>query len=106
MLEPGPGVDPVQAVHRVYQHHRERTWRVWGAWADHVPFDPVLAEGLLRETVGYSPRLLKAWSRQDPEGLAEVLRAWQPGPPHTERFEAILRVTDNLSPDTEGPGGG
>jgi hypothetical protein len=89
VLEPGPEVDPVEAVERVFVFHRERTWNVWAAWRDDVPFDAVRAEVLLRETEGLSPQLLRHWADSDPEGLAGVLERWEPSAPHSPRFRLV-----------------
>ena len=115
-LEPGPGVDPSRAVALTALHHPERTWQVWRAWSASVPFDPVLADRLLRETVGLSPALIRAWAKGDPSGLAAVLNAWEPNTPHSERYLAVARAceprpaggkgkraNDNLSPDARSP---
>ncbi|MEZ4236792.1 MAG: hypothetical protein R3F59_11690 [Myxococcota bacterium] len=115
-LTPGHGVDPVEAVHRVAEHHVERTWVVWRRWAAAVPFEPALAERLLRETLGLSPPLVRAWADDDPEGLVGVLRHWEPARPHSDRYRMVARalanceapavravLDDNLSGDGEAP---
>lgn len=103
---------PANAVRLVSMHHLERTWVVWRAWREHVPFDAVLAERLLRETVGMSPALVRTWGKQDPDGLYTLLLRWEHGPPHSDRYATIVRalmadgdsrwavlgVADNLSP--------
>jgi hypothetical protein len=107
-------VVPSDAVQLVSLHHLERTWQVWRAWRAHVPFEPILAERLLRETVGLSPTLVKAWGAADPDGVQAMLARWEPRPPHSDRYAAVVRAlaaegdprwapllpTDNLSPET------
>lgn len=114
-LVPGPEVDPREAIDRTAVHQLERVWQVWKAWRAHVPFDAALAERLLRETVGMSPVLFGAWAEDDPEGLAAVLRRWEPGPPHSERYTYLVSglrsppaairplVDDTLSPRSDPP---
>jgi hypothetical protein len=110
-LEPGPDVDPSRAVALTARQHPERAWKVWRAWSASVPFEPVLASRLLRETIGLSPALIRAWAKDDPTGLSAVLHAWEPNPPHSERYQAVVRAfeprpaaDDNLSPDAGSPG--
>lgn len=114
-LEPSAEVDPRLALDRTAVHHLERVWHVWKAWRGEVPFDGLLAERLLRETVGVSPVLFGAWAQQDPEGLAELLRRWEPRSPHSDRYLYLLStlrspppalqplVDDTLSPETHRP---
>lgn len=97
-LEPGPGVDPVRAVALTARHHPEKAWQVWRAWSASVPFDPVLADRLLRETVGLSPALIRTWAAADPDGVAALLHAWEPTEPHSERYRTVARA---LEPRTE-----
>jgi hypothetical protein len=85
-------VVPSDAVQLVSQHHLERTWQVWRAWRAHVPFEPVLAERLLRETVGLSPSLLKAWGAADPDGVYALITRWEPRSPHSDRYAAVVRA--------------
>jgi hypothetical protein len=110
-------VDPVEAVHRTAATHLERTWSVWTAWREHVPFDRALVDRLLRETIGWSPTLVRHWSETAPEELAAAMVAWEPTPPHSDRYTGMLRAfrdadhpalaplrrPDNLSPDTPTP---
>lgn len=91
-LAPGPGVDPAEAVRRVVFHHPEKGWKVWNAWVEDVPFDRALAEVLVRDTVGYSPSLVRAWGRSAPAELAGILTTWEPGAPHSERYRALARA--------------
>jgi hypothetical protein len=110
-LEPGPDVDPSLAVERTSIAQLERVWTVWKAWRAHVPFEPHLAERLLHETEGVSPELVKTWAARDPEGVASVVRRWEPRAPHSERYGIVVRalsestdpalqalVADSLSP--------
>lgn len=110
-------VDPVAAVHRTAATHLERTWSVWNAWREHVPFDRNLVDKLLRETIGWSPALVRHWGRVAPDALADALVAWEPTRPHSDRYRAILRslrridapalrglgAADNLSPGSRRP---
>lgn len=82
-------VDVEQALARVLQHHPERGWRVWAAWRREIPFDPVHAEFLLRETVGLSQALLRHWASHEPEAFADLLERWEPEEPHSERWRVI-----------------
>ncbi|MEQ1507397.1 MAG: hypothetical protein ABMB14_34530 [Myxococcota bacterium] len=105
-LEPGPDVDPVQAVTATAAFQLERTWAVWKAWREEVPFDAVIAARMLRETVGMSPSLIKRWAADDPDGFAGLLAAWEPIAPHSDRYLAVVRAAgDNLSdkPDPAKP---
>jgi len=88
-LEPGAQVDPARAVELVFVHHRERTWNVWSAWRERVPFDAGRLDRLLRETVGANKRLLRHFQQTHPEELQAVLDAWEPHPPHSERYRMI-----------------
>lgn len=89
-LEVGPDVDPRLAMERASEHQLERVWKIWKAWRADVPFEPLLAERLLRETVGMSPVLFASWAEDDPDGLAAVLRRWEPAAPHSERYVYLL----------------
>lgn len=102
-LEPGPDVDPVEAVRLCAANHLERTWAVWRAWRDHVPFDAVLAERLLRETLGLSPPVVRAWAEDDPDGFAAVLRRWEPSDHHSDRYDAIGRALRSKAAASSGP---
>lgn len=93
-LEPGPHVDPQLAVRLVYEYQRERTWAVWSAWREHVPFDRARAEVLLRDTLGMNGRLLRHWAEEDPAALAAALRAWEPVAPHSTRFGIAARALE------------
>jgi hypothetical protein len=85
-LDPGPGVDPEQAVALVFTYQREKTWVVWTAWRKAVPFDRARVDVLLRSTLGVGTRLLRFWAESDPEGLAAAIEGWEPSPPHSDRF--------------------
>ncbi len=87
-------VDAATALDRVHAYHRERTWNVWAAWAEHVPFDAVRAESLLRTTVGLSLPLVDRWAETEPEALAELLSQWEPLGPHSERYEVVARALE------------
>lgn len=86
---PSGDIDPVEAVSRTLQYHTERGWNVWSAWKEHVPFDRAWVDLLLRNTVGLSTGLVKHWSESSPDDFAEALSAWEPGPPHSPRFDEI-----------------
>ena len=102
-LEPGPHVDPVEAVHRVYTHHRERTWRVWSGVARprplrsgsrrraapvHARVQSGVAQGMARLRSGRAPRGLRALGAHGA---------------HSERYLAVVGVTDNLSSEGDPP---
>lgn len=94
-LTPSSDVDPATAVETVLARHPERAWKVWYAWRAHLPFDPGRADTLLRRTVGLHAGLLRTWATQDAAGLARLVRAWEPAPPHSERFaEAGAALSD------------
>ena len=82
-------IDPVEGVRRTLQYHTERGWNVWLAWKHHVPFERAWVDLLLRNTVGLSLSLVKHWAESEPELLAESLRGWEPGPPHSPRFAQV-----------------
>jgi hypothetical protein len=84
-------IDPVRGVEVTLTHHPERTWRVWTAWRREVPFHRPWVDLLLRETLGLGPALLKHWAEEEPEGLAEAIREWEPVGPHSQRFELVQR---------------
>jgi hypothetical protein len=90
-LQPGD-VDAREAIELVAAHHLERTWVVWRQWSDAVPFDAELAERLLRQTVGMSPPLVRAWADGAPADLAALLRRWEPRRPHSERYRMVARI--------------
>jgi hypothetical protein len=85
-VEPSALVDPVEGVRRVMEHHTERAWSVWRAWRHSVPFTRAWVDLLLRETTGLSSGLLRHWAEEEPEQLSAALAAWEPSPPHSERF--------------------
>jgi hypothetical protein len=86
---PSDVVDPERAVALVFQHHRERTWNVWFAWREHVPFDAERLAVLLRDTVGAHRGLIKYFGENNPEALAEVLARWEPAEPHSTRWALV-----------------
>ena len=88
-IEAGPEVDPARALALVFQHHRERTWTVWGAWRRELPFDAAMFTALLRETEGTHAALVRHFADTDPEGLADALRRWEPHPPHSARWGLV-----------------
>ena len=93
-------IDVEQALGRVLAYHPERGWRVWAAWRREVPFDPVHAEFLLRETVGLSQPLLRHWAETAPDAFATLLERWEPAAPHSERWRVIALWVD---PKAESP---
>ncbi|MCB9685857.1 MAG: hypothetical protein H6735_12520 [Alphaproteobacteria bacterium] len=90
-IELGPDVDPTEAVELCLTHHPEKTWSLWNAWREEVPFDLDRATRLVRGTVGWSPSLLRHWARTDPAGLADLLVGWEPASPHSDRWSAMVR---------------
>jgi len=94
VLEPSEQVDPSQAVELVFVHHRERTWNVWGAWREQVPFDAGRLARLLRETEGVHRGLLRHFQQTHPGELREVLEAWEPSPPHSERYQLVQSMLE------------
>jgi hypothetical protein len=90
-LSPGPEVDPALAIARTAEVHLERVWNLWKAWRSDVPFEPLVAERLLRETVGVSAVLFRSWAEDDPAGLAALLRRWEPRAPHSDRYVYLVR---------------
>jgi hypothetical protein len=89
-LAPGGEVDPAAAIAECLALHPERTWSLWTAWRRAVPLDPALLGRMLRDTVGWSPSLLTYWAKSSPDALESVFRAWESGPPHTERWHDLL----------------
>lgn len=89
-LEPGPMVDPGEAMYQVLTHHPERAWGLWYAWREHLPFDATRLRTLLTGTVGLHRGLLQHFARREPEALHEVLRAWEPREPHSDRYAVAL----------------
>jgi hypothetical protein len=104
-------------VHQTAATHLERTWSVWTAWREHVPFERRLVDRLLRGTIGWSPALIRHWGATAPDALADALLAWEPTPPHSDRYAGMmrslrdldhpaltrLRPADNLSPEAPPP---
>jgi hypothetical protein len=96
-------IDPVEGLRRVLQHHTERGWSVWLSWREHVPFERAWVDLLLRNTVGLSEGLVVHWAEAHPEQFAEALRAWEPGPPHSDRFEQVIGyLSDSPNPAVRG----
>lgn len=87
--EPGAVVDPAVAVELTLAHHPELAWRVWAAWRDEVPFRRDWALQLLRTTIGANDALVRHWAEHDRAAFAEVVAAWEPGEPHSERWRVI-----------------
>jgi hypothetical protein len=114
VLEPSDVVDPQRGLALVVQHHRERTWRYWNAWRDDLPFDRSTFDLLLRDTLGAHQGLVRHFSEEAPDELAEALAAWEPSPPHSARWSLVtqaLQGTDHpalrvlLDDDGEAPAG-
>ncbi len=89
VVEPSEVVQPDRGLALILQHHRERTWRYWAAWRTHLPFERATFDLLLRDTLGTHQGLILHFAEEDPEELAAALRDWEPGPPHTPRWELI-----------------
>jgi hypothetical protein len=87
-------VDADSAVELVLTHHPERAWRVWSAWREEVAFDAIMAERLLRHTVGMDRKLLRHWSDTHPADLALVIARWEPAAPHSERYALMATALD------------
>jgi hypothetical protein len=88
-LEPSKQVVPVDALGVVLGHHPERAWGLWFAWREHIPYDHHRVMEMLRQTTGLHRGLLQHWAKTVPDDLAVTLRAWEPGAPHTDRFELV-----------------
>ncbi len=86
---PPTSVDPDRAVALAVMHHPEKAWQVWGAWRHEVPLHPGRLRYLLDTTVNLSLPLLRTFAEREPEVLAGVLSDWEPGLPHSPRFQAI-----------------
>jgi hypothetical protein len=97
-LDAGPGIDPAAAVGLVFTHQREKTWLVWTAWRQDVPFDRPMLDVLLRSTLGVGTRLLRYWAEKEPAALAAAVEAWEPTAPHSDRFriarDALVGTAD------------
>lgn len=89
-LDPGGEVDPAAVLRDVLAFHPERTWSFWNAWRRDVPIDQQVLVRLFRDTVGWSPGLLGWWGRTSPDELEAAFVAWEPGPPHSERYADLL----------------
>ncbi len=98
-LDAGPRVDPARAVALVFTHQREKTWLVWTAWREDVPFDRPRVDVLLRATMGVGTRLLRHWAETEPAALADAIAAWEPTSPHSDRF----RIARDALANTENP---
>jgi hypothetical protein len=96
-LEPGPEVDPAEAIRTCAVVHPERTWALWNAWREHVPLDTQLALRLFRGTVGWSPPLLQYWGRKFPEQLIGVFHAFETGDPHSTRYQELWSALANVA---------
>lgn len=86
---PSGSVDADRALGLVIQHHPEKAWRVWNAWRDELPFHRDRVLYLLSRTIGLSRGLLRKWAAENPVELAAVLSDWEPGAPHSRRFEVV-----------------
>lgn len=95
VVEPSDVVDPERGLALVLQHHRERTWRYWFAWREHLPFDRSTFDLLLRDTLGVHAGLMRTFARDAPEELAAALAAWEPAPPHTARWRLVVAPLQN-----------
>jgi hypothetical protein len=91
-LEASPTIDPSEAVLVVFHFHRERTWKVWNAWREEVPFRRDWVDSLLRDTLGLEGSLLRYWAEHEPDALAQALRAWEEDPPHSKRFSLVVEL--------------
>ncbi len=89
-IEAGGEVDPAAAVRDCLVYHPEKTWSLWHAWRREVPLDEEVLLRLFRDTVGWSPTLLKYWARGQPDALEVVFRRWEPGTPHTDRYLDLI----------------
>ena len=96
VLEPSATVDPVEAVSLTVTYHKEKAWRVWRAWQQHVPFNAAWAEMLFRDSMGLSQGLLLHWSQENPDALAGVISRWEPVGPHSRRFELAQTYLVNV----------
>jgi hypothetical protein len=94
-LQPSVLVVPAEAVVLTFHFHRERTWKVWSAWREHVPFRRDWVQSLFRETLGLNGRLIRYWAEHEPEALAESLEAWEADPPHSKRFKMVGEILAN-----------
>jgi len=94
-LEPSPIVDPGEAVQLTFFFHRERSWNVWSAWREHVPFRRDWADSLFRETLGLNGKLLRYWAENEPAALAQSIESWEADPPHSKRFSMVGAILAN-----------
>ena len=91
VLEPSDLVEPDRAIALVLQHQRERTWVVWFAWREALPFDGPRFSILLRDTLGSHAGLVRHFADTSPTELAATLHAWEPLPPHSPRWELVTQ---------------
>lgn len=103
-LEPGPNVDPADALDRILAAHPERGWVFWNAWRAHLPWSEDAALRLFRDTVGLNAPLVRYWATTHGGELASALTQWEPTAPHSDRWTEVARLAerpaDRLS---EGP---
>lgn len=97
--EPNDVVVPEEAIARCIVYHPERVWRLWVPWREEVPFHRPWVDSLLRATDGLRRELIVYWEETAPEALQEALDAWEPGPPHTERYAVIERWRASVHKD-------
>ncbi len=91
-LEPSKTVKPAEAVQLTFHFHTERTWNVWSAWREHVPFRRDWADSLFRDTLGLNGRLIRYWAKNEPAALAQTIEAWEADPPHSKRFTMVGEI--------------
>ncbi len=87
-LDADGDIDPVAALEKILQHHPRLGWKFWAAWRNDIPFREDWAFQLFSTTSGLHKGLIVHWSNTDPDGLAAVLRRWEPAAPHSERFNS------------------
>jgi len=98
-LELSDVVNPTEAVSRAIRHHPEPAWGLWGAWCHEVDIRQDWAEQLLTQTSGLDRRLLRHWSTETPEVLAQAIRNWEPTAPHSERFKVVQAWLSDATSD-------
>jgi hypothetical protein len=98
-LEASQTVDPSEAVLVTFHFHRERTWKVWNDWRADVPFRRDWVDSLFRDTLGLNGSLIRYWADEEPDALAQAIRAWEADPPHSKRFSLVAELlTDQAHP--------
>ncbi len=96
-LQPGPSVDPTDALDRILLAHPERGWTFWSEWRAHLPWSEAAALRLLRDTVGMNASLIRHWAAYQGDALALAMAKWEPSAPHSTRWTEVVAIVEDAA---------